>query len=136
MTVILAQKNCIFEREGPRHPIIFITIKLNSKTIYSTLNLPAIKNWTPFSGVSATKKTPKLSETFAKVENRRVAKLPNCLSSFFFSEASSKLAQAMTVILARKNYIFECEGPRHHIIFITIKLNSRAIYSTLPSACH
>ena len=43
MTVILARKNCIFEREGPRHHIIFITIKLNAKAIYSTLYLPAIK---------------------------------------------------------------------------------------------
>ena len=43
MTVILARKNCIFKREGPRYHIIFITIKLNSKAIYSTLHLLAIK---------------------------------------------------------------------------------------------
>ena len=49
-----------------------------------------------------------------------------------FSEASSKLAQAMAVILARKNCIFEREGPRHHIIFITIKLNSKARSICLP----
>ena len=65
-----------------------------------------------------------------KVETRKVAKLPNCSPSFFFSEATSKLAQMLTMILARKKCIFAREGPRHHI-FITIKLNSKVIYSTL-----
>ena len=37
----------------------------------------------------------------------------------------------MTVILVRKNWIFEREGPRH-IIFITIKLNSKARTICLP----
>ena len=32
----------------------------------------------------------------------------------FFNEASSKSVQAMTMILAQKNFIFERAGPRQH----------------------
>ena len=103
---------------NPQFPFLYLQTTGGGSKM---LTIPSDHFW----GFLQPKRPPKLPETFAKVENRRVAKLQNCSSSFFFfSEASSKLAQAM-------NCIFEREGPRHHIIFITIKLNSKAIYSPL-----
>ena len=77
-----------------------------------------------FQGFLQPKRPPKLPKTFAKVETRDIAKL-------HFQRGYLEIG-AITVILARKNYIFEHEGPRHHIIFITI---SKVDYTARPSAC-
>ena len=79
----------------------------------------------------------KVPKSIAKLEKRKVARLPNCSSCscwvlfFFFSEASSNFAQAIAVVLAPKKRTFQREGPRQHSIFIIRKRNSKAIHSAL-----
>ena len=86
-----------------------------------------------FRGFLQPKRPPKL-KIFAKIETRKVAKLPSCSSSFFFFIQRGKSAQVMTVILAGKNCIFECEGPPYHLHNYQTDLESDI--QCAPFACH
>ena len=71
-----------------------------------------------------------LPKTFAKVENRKVAKLPIVhLQRGYLKIGSSNHRDLIT----KKIHFRACEGPRHHII-ITIKPNSKADTQHTPSA--